>query len=145
MSDRAQKLTMKILVTGLSDPHYAPMLRGFLNYYLPEDSQLFCSKNDAKPSKVSLKLMDSVGIDISKRLSQPVGDSQISEMDVIISTTAESSHFLDQQEFSPVIQLHHLHLEEPEHESEKELKKALKKERKQLQKFSEQLLEKVES
>ncbi|MGB5983469.1 MAG: hypothetical protein WBG46_15115 [Nonlabens sp.] len=136
---------MKILVTGLSDAYFAPMLRGFLNYYLPEDSKLYCTENDVKPSKLSIKLMDSVGIDITKRISSSLSDTQIHTMDLIISTTEEASNFVIKNDSSKNVKSHHLNMILNSFDTEKELKKNLKKVRKHLQKFSEQLLEKVES
>jgi len=136
---------MKILVTGLSDAYFAPMLRGFLNYYLPEDSKLFYTENDVKPSKLSVKLMDSVGIDITKRLSSSLPVDRLHTMDLIISTTEEASNFVDENDSSENVKSHHLNMVLNSFDTEKELKKDLKKVRKHLQKFSEQLLEKVEN
>lgn len=89
--------------------------------------------------------MDSVGIDITKRISSSLSDTQIHTMDLIISTTEEASNFVIKNDSSKNVKSHHLNMILNSFDTEKELKKNLKKVRKHLQKFSEQLLEKVES
>ncbi len=132
---------MKILVLGLDDAYFAPMLRGFLNYYLPKECNLFSGKKDHVPTDLTIELMEDVGIDISERLSRPAGEKSIIDFDLIITTTVAAKHYLKTLNLSDSINVRNLDYQLDEGLTGKAFKKHLKKARKQLQKFGEQLLE----
>ena len=132
---------MKILVLGIDDAYFAPMLRGFLNYYLPKECKLFSGTKDHKPTDIAIELMDDVGIDISERLSKPAGKKSLPDFNLIITTTVATKDYLSGFELSKNIDVRNLDYELDESLTGKSFKKHLKKARKQLQKFGEQLLE----
>ncbi|ARN77901.1 hypothetical protein BST97_07745 [Nonlabens spongiae] len=132
---------MKILVLGLDDAYFAPMLRGFLNYYLPKEYKLFSGKKDHKPTELTIELMEDVGIDISKRLSQPAGKKSYTDFNLIITTTVEAKNHLSDFELSKKTEVKNLEYELDASLTGKAFKKHLKKARKQLQKYGEQLME----
>jgi len=88
---------MKILVLSASDSIYGPMIYGFLNYYKPKamSVDLYGIKEASKVNKIAVKLMQSVGIDISEYEPSKVDVDQLSSnYDGVITITGEAFVFL---------------------------------------------------
>ena len=114
-----------------------------LKYYLPEDAHLYSKETHRKPEKVSIKLMDSVGIDIDQQLTSPLESRFEKELDLVITSSPEAKNLYDSTPEWQHIPVHHLEEDVNDELSGKELKKSLKQSRKRIQKFCDQLLEEV--
>jgi protein-tyrosine-phosphatase len=135
---------MKILVLSASDSIYGPMVYGFLNYYRPKTMSvdLYGIKEATKVNKVAVKLMQSVGIDISEYEPTQVDTTQLSaNYNGIITITGEAHETaldnFDKMLIHKVGGIDSIDLTQ----NKKELKKALKKARKHIQVFCEQFVE----